>query len=186
MTAQDKTITPDELLQMPDDGMRREIHDGVLVEMSPSGKTSTRLAAYLLHLLSNYVFEHDLGHLAGADGGFILSEDPYVLLSPDVAFISKDHPESRDEGFYNHAPDLAVEVISPSERATDIDVKTQKYLDYGTRLLWVIYPKTQRVVVYTSGLQSGSTVDINGTLDGGDVLPGFTLSVRDIFAALDK
>jgi Uma2 family endonuclease len=186
MAAQDKTITPDELLEMPDDGIRREIHDGVLVERSPSGKTSTRLAAYLLHLLSNYVFEHDLGHLAGADGGFILSQDPYVLLFPDVSFISKEQSETQDDGFYDHAPDLAVEVISPSERATDIDLKTQKYLDYGTKLLWVVYPRTRRVVVYSGGMQSGITVDINGTLDGGEVLPGFTLPVRDIFAGLDK
>ncbi len=109
-----------------------------------------------------------------------------MLLSPDVAFISKDHPQSEGDGFYDHAPDLAVEVISPSEHAADIDLKTQKYLEYGTKLVWVIYPKTQRIVVYSSGMQSGSTVDINGTLDGGDVLPGFTLPVRDIFAVLDE
>jgi Uma2 family endonuclease len=170
---------------MADDPVRREIHNGVLVEMSPSGYTSTELAAYLLHRIAGHVFQHRLGRIAGADGGFILSQDPYVLLSPDVAFISTEHPKPKDDKFYNHAPDLAVEVISPSERAGDIQEKVQTYLKYGTKLVWLIYPKQRQIVVSKQGSSQSDTLKVENKLDGGDVLPGFLLPVSELFAILD-
>ncbi len=186
MAAQDKTITPDELLEMPDDGIRREIHDGALVEMSPSGAVSTVIAVEIATFIRNYVRIHKSGRVTGADGGFILSEDPYVLLVPDIGFASRERVEPYTPTFHKLAPDLAVEVISPSERASDIQAKVQKYLQYGTRLVWVIYPDTRQAAVFQQGTNQSDTLDINGTLDGGDVLPGFTLPVRDIFAVLDE
>jgi Uma2 family endonuclease len=186
MAAQDKTITPDELLDMPDDGMRREIHDGVLVEMSPSGDIATLLGSNIARILGNFVIEHNLGWVAGADGGFILSDDPYILLSPDASFIEKDRVALLTGKFFKLAPDLAVEVISPSERADDIQEKVETYLKYGTKLVWLIYPKQRQIVVSKQGSDQSSTIRINGTLDGGDVLPGFTLLVSELFAILDK
>jgi Uma2 family endonuclease len=186
MATHNKTITPDELLEMPDDGIRREIHDGVLVEMSPSGDVSTVIAVEIITFMRTYVRAHNLGRVTGSDGGFILSEDPYTLLVPDVGFVSRERTEPYTTKFHKLAPDLAVEVISPSERADDIFTKVQTYLQYGTRLVWIVYPKTRQVVVYQQHIENISVLDINDTLDGRDVLPGFTLPVRDIFAVLDE
>lgn len=187
MAAQDdKIITPDELLELPDDGIRREIHDGVLVEMSPSGDIASELGLEIGALIRNHARANKLGRPIGSDGGYILSEDPYILLSPDASFIAKERAPKRTGKFYKTAPDLAVEVISPSERADDIHEKVQTYLKYGTTLVWVVYPKTRQIAVYRDHIENLSVLDINGTLDGGDVLPGFTLPVRDIFAVLEE
>ena len=101
---------------------------------------------------------------------------------PDVGFISKARqPKSSHDTWNPQAPDLAVEVVSPSDRASKIADKVANYLLAGT-LLWYFYPDEQQVKVYEPG-QPAKTLDINGLLDGGKVLPGFKLALKDIFPA---
>jgi Uma2 family endonuclease len=97
-----------------------------------------------------------------------------------VAFISRARqPQLPREGFNPIPPDLAVEVISPSDSYSDVSRKVQRYLRHGTALVWVVDPETQTVMVHTP--TSAKPFGLEDTLDGGDVLPGFKLAVRDIF-----
>jgi Uma2 family endonuclease len=121
------------------------------------------------------VLEYDFGTISGADAGYIVSGERYI---PDVSFVSKAHnSEGDDVAYYPLAPDLAVEVLSPTNTDEEIRVKVSNYLAAGT-VLWVVAPG-KRVEVH----RPGQPVQILGTddiLDGGDLLPGFQLSVREI------
>ena len=124
---------------------------------------------------------HPIGYAIGDSNDFALA--PGMILKPDAAFVSKARLP-RLPKHYELAPDLAVEVISPSNSPKDILEKVEAYIHYGTRLVWVIYPEEHAVRVYTPA-QSGTInlhkVDLDGALDGADLLPGFSMTVRAIF-----
>ncbi|MEO8394955.1 MAG: Uma2 family endonuclease, partial [Chloroflexota bacterium] len=127
---------------------------------------------------------NDLGYTTAAETGYILFKNPTgkdTVVAPDVGFISKQRlPQGLPKGYIPVAPDLAVEVVSPGDRADEIDQKVVLYLRYGTRLIWMVYPKTKTVIAHTAnGIQR---FDINDTLEGGDVLPGFKMAIREIFS----
>ena len=128
-----------------------------------------------------FMMQHHLdGHLTGEAGGYIVAGEKYA---PDVAYISKERqPELAKEGYNPNAPDLAVEVDFPSSYTSQkmLNVKIANYLAAGT-LLWVVYPETNEINVYMPG-QPVKILGINDTLDGGNVLLGFTLAVKDVFA----
>lgn len=115
--------------------------------------------------------------------GFILAVDPPTVRGPDVAFISSDRlPDGPlPDGFWPLAPDLAVEVVSPSNSAAHMQEKVLQYLDTGSREVWVIQPATRTVEVWRPDT-SMRIVREDGTLDGGDVIPGFRLAIADLFA----
>lgn len=115
-----------------------------------------------------------------ADTGFVLSRDPDTVLAPDVAFVRADRlpPPGQRHRFAELAPDLAVEVVSP-DRATDVTEKTLRYLDAGVALVWVVYPAQRTVAVHHAGGEMRLVGD-DGVLDGGGVLPGLALAVRDL------
>ena len=103
---------------------------------------------------------------------------PFVDL--DIAFVSKSRaPEPLEFTWYETGPDLAVEVISPDNRAGDIHLKVMQLLNAGTRLIWLIYPESRTIVAHTTA--GANTLNENDTLSGGDVLPGFELRVNDLF-----
>jgi Uma2 family endonuclease len=171
-----------EEIQRRDDGDRViELINGEIVEM-PTFPYTSALAARLVILIGMYVMQHDLGHVTGADGGYEVDDEN--LLAPDVAFISKTRQESLpDDRFNPIPPDLAIEVVSASDLKDGtrrIEDKLAAYMGAGVPLVWYVYPERQEVEVHRPG-QSGITVGVDGTLDGGDVLPGLTISVRDIF-----
>jgi Uma2 family endonuclease len=185
MAVQEKFYTADDLLRMADDGKRRELVQGVILEMTPAGDIHTILAIEIAWLLNNYVRAHDLGWVTGADAGFQLAEDPDTVRSPDVGFVSKARAPKLSGKFFAVAPDLAVEIMSPGDTASEIQAKVLEYFQAGTNLVWVVYPKTKTVAVHVDA-KTTHTVDLNGTLEGGNVLPGFMLPVREIFARLDE
>jgi Uma2 family endonuclease len=116
------------------------------------------------------------------EAGYILSRDRLTIRQPDVSILSRERIRATDpDNYFEGAPELAVEVVSPSESAEDLDIKTRQYLQNGGQQVWIIYPKTQTVHVF-----SGSTVAIilerDQILDGGDLLPGLQLSVASLFA----
>jgi Uma2 family endonuclease len=158
-----------------------ELVDGVLVEKTMGTKESL-LAGVVLRLLGNYVDTADLGVVLGADG--MLRLMPGLVRIPDVSFIPWDripNEEIPDDAIAELVPDLAVEVLSKKNTRGEMDRKLRDYFLSGTRLVWMIQPKTQTARVYTSPTDS-HRVGKNGSLDGGVVLPGFTLPLSELFA----
>lgn len=173
-------ITADELLQMKDDGFRCELVRGELIKMSPAGHQHGRIALNLTGPLFQYVKTHNLGAVYAAKTGFKLAED--MVRAPDAAFIQRERVEEvgQTEGFWPSAPDLVAEVVSPGDTYAEVQDKIADWLDAGTRLVVVVNPSTQTVALYRS--QSDIRVlTTDDVLDGGEVVPNWTLPVRDIF-----
>lgn len=161
---------------------RWELIDGELVEMnapSPrSSKVGVRFAAALIH----FVDPKRLGDVFGADAGFVVFSGREMVRVPDAAFVSAARLPSPDErGFYRLAPDLVVEVVSPSDRASDVLAKAMMWLDAGSQLVWVADPETRTIAVYLPD-RTVRLLREGEELDGGDVLPGFKLSITALFA----
>ena len=163
-----------------------ELSEGRLIIMSPAGWKHGGLASLLDRVVGTFVDLNDLGMTTGAETGYILykSTDHNVkdtVRAPDVGFIAKHRlPDVLpDSGYVPFAPDLAIEVISPNDDPDEVHQKVTEYLKYGTRLVWLFYPKSQTAGAYTP--TTFQSIGRDGELDGGDVLPGFKLSLRDVF-----
>jgi Uma2 family endonuclease len=145
----------------------------------PSNPKASKVSMRVGRHFGNFVDERDLGHVTGEAGGYRVGSERYA---PDVAYISKARqPELAERGYNPNAPDLAVEVDFPStlESQKTLRIKVSNYLAAGT-VVWVIYPEAQEVEVYTPG-QPMRIFGMGDVLDGGEVLPGFRLAVKDIF-----
>ncbi len=160
-----------------------ELVEGEIIEMPlPNGEHGEVLAILTIKI-GQYVLEKELGRITTGDAGFVLERRPDgrdTARGPDLAFISKAKaPAPLPSSLLEYAPDLAVEVISPSNEAADIHFKIRQFLAAGTALVWIVYPATQTVEVHSS---SGAiTLEADDMLSGGDVLPGFEVPVRAIF-----
>jgi Uma2 family endonuclease len=134
---------------MPDDGLRYELVQGELRQMYPAGNVHGRVTRSVAWRLARYVDENQLGTVYAAETGFRLSTDPDSVRAPDVAFVSQARVEAvgEVEGFWPEAPDLAVEVVSPSDRYTDIEEKVFGWLEAGTKMV-VINPRQHSATVY--------------------------------------
>lgn len=156
---------------------RLELVDGEIIEVV-SNAYASKIAALILGALVFYLKGNPIGHVTGADGGYRVGNDDYI---PDVGYISKarlpDYPH--DVAYLPLAPDLAVEVVSPSDSLKKVMDKVANYLAAQV-VVWVVYPADQEIKVYAPGKQV-KTRGVDDVLEGGDVLPGFTLAVRDIF-----
>jgi Uma2 family endonuclease len=160
---------------------RCELIDGVLVE-KPMGTKEALWAGLVLHYLWDFLDRHDLGLVLGADGFVRLF--PGRVRIPDASFFSWDTlrgGEFPDEAIASVVPDMAVEVLSRSNTQKEIDLKLDDYFRSGVKLVWIIDPKTQTAVVY-SARDSFRMVKKNGILDAGAVVPGFTVSLKKLFA----
>ncbi|WNV76589.1 Uma2 family endonuclease [Geodermatophilus sp. DSM 44513] len=173
-------MTAEQLVELPDAGKRHELVEGVLLSMAPAGGRHGSTGARLLIRVGTFVEDRDLGDVFTAETGFLLRRDPDTVRAPDVAFIASDRvAEARVPGFIPLAPDLVAEVVSPSDRATDVTAKALAWLDAGVRLVWVVDPETRTVTVYRpDGVRVLRGAD---ALDGGDVLPGFTLPLTGLW-----
>jgi Uma2 family endonuclease len=187
MVIQERFYTAEDLWNMlgeAEDDVRLELIDGELIEMTPAGGEHGAVAFRFGLFIGNHVVEKNLGHVTAAETGFILYKNPDgkdTVAAPDVGFVALHRaPQGLPKGFIPFPPDLAVEVISPYDRANVVDRKVKKYRQAGTPLLWLVYPDTQSVVVHT--LTNTYTVEVDGTLDGGNVLPNFTLPLSKIFS----
>lgn len=177
-----RRITVDEFENMSLEGLW-ELIDGEMVEMSPSADEPSSIGATITGMLWSFARPRRLGRVYNAEGGFVLFSDRETVLAPDVAFVRAERMprgEARKH-FARLAPDLAVEVLSPSDRASEVLVKVQMYQESGVRLVWIVDPDLETVTVIAQGnptIVLGSGDD----LTGGDVLPGFSVSVAEIFA----
>jgi Uma2 family endonuclease len=177
-------VTAEELWNMPDPpGKRLELVDGEVVEVSPTTMLHGVIVTTLARLIDDCVQSRNLGFVGTGDVGFVLRRDPDLVRAPDVSFVAWESvPESGlpERGFWEGPPTLAIEVVSPDDRATDIHAKVQQFLEAGTRLVWIAWPDQRSVTVYdaTGGVRE---LGSEARLDGGDVLPGFTTTVGDLF-----
>lgn len=176
--ASESPITIEQLLASAERG-RFEIVDGQLEEVHVSNMSSA-VAFKLGNILGNFCEANRLGLMLGADGYYVCFGESHLnARKPDVSFISgaRITPGWLDEGYSSIPPDLAVEVLSPNDKAYEVNQKIKEYLEGGVRLIWVIDPAVREVMVYRA---NGSTQRILETdsLSGEDVLPGFTCEVR--------
>jgi Uma2 family endonuclease len=181
-----KLMTADDLLTMPDDGRFWELRRGVLREVSPSGFESSTITAVIGAWLTVYVIERRLGIVTIAEGGFVFEHDPDTVLAPDVAFVRREHVPARQERrkFSRIPPDLAVEVVSPSDRPRAVAEKIAIYLAAGVPLVWVVDPATRSATVHRPD-QEPVARSIDDVLDGEEIVPGFQIRLSDVFAAVD-
>jgi Uma2 family endonuclease len=183
MATQLRTMTADELLAMPDDGKRRELVAGELREMTPAGWQHGRIAGNIAGELRTFVRAHRLGVMATAEASYRLSADPDTVRVPDVSFVRQERVDEIGDptGYWPGAPDLAFEVISPNDRYSEVRAKVDEYLAAGTPMVVLVDPQNREVIVFRA---SGSRLELtdDDVLDGEDVVPGWRLPVRDIFA----
>lgn len=175
-------FTIEDVERLPDDGQRYDLIRGVLHRMSPADLRHSLLANRLARAIDNFVADHDLGEGFIAGPGFILARNPDILVAPDDAFVRWNRLPPGDEltRVTELAPDLVLEVGSPSDRDDPIAAKIAAYLDAGVRLVLVLNPEEQTVATYAPGAPP-RVLTVEDELDGGDVLPGFRTSVTDLF-----
>jgi Uma2 family endonuclease len=187
MLIEEKLVTADafwEIIQFPENaGRRLELVEGVICEMSPAGGEHGEVAMEIGSLIRNFVKAHNLGRVTAAETGTIIAQAPdgkNTVRGPDVGFISRERaPQPLADKFVPIVPDLAVEVVSPWDRADDIEAKVQDYLLHGVQLVWVVYPSSKTIIMHTT--ETIRRLNAADTLDGGTVLPGFTVTVGEIF-----
>jgi len=174
--------TAEQLLETTGLG-RCELVRGELIMMSPAGGEHGRVVAELTGHLWSFVRSHNLGKIVGAETGFRIAREPDTVRAPDVAFIRAERlPRQPVRGYFEMSPDLAVEVLSPNDRAGDVLEKVHQWLESGCRAVWVVDPERQTVTVY-EGPDRMVTRTAQDELTCEELLPGFRLAVKDIFAA---
>ncbi|SRR6266496_569439 len=178
-----QTTTAAELLRMPRDGFRYELVRGELRKMSPAGHKHGRIAMKVATSLDNHVTANKLGAVYAAETGFLISSDPDTVRAPDVAFVSQKRLDEvgNVEDYWPGAPDLVVEVISPGDTYTEVEEKVLEWLEAGARMVVVVNPRKRAVTVYRS-LTDIIVLTEDDILDGGNVVPGWTMAIEDIFA----
>ena len=183
MVVKEKLYTVDDLWERSRDGGRYELIEGALVEMSPTGDKRGVVANWVAYLVTAFVEAHDLGEVSAAETGYILFTEPATVCAPDVGFVARERLTPLTGRYYPLAPDLAVEVVSPGDSARLLRQKVDRYLQAGTQLVWVIFPDERLIDVYQAGAPT-LTLREDDTLDGGAVLPGFTVAAREVFRKL--
>lgn len=169
-------MTADELLRMPDDGSRYEVVRGELRKMSPAGNRHTIIGIRIAASLFTHVHANALGEVTGADGGYWITRNPDTVLAPDVGFIRRERAVITDR-FFDGPPDLAVEVISPSDTYTEVEDRTQEWLQAGTRAVVVVNPRRNPVRVHRSGVSEA----LADALAVDDVILGWRMPLSEVF-----
>ncbi len=181
-TAGVRPMTADELFKLPKDEARGELIQGVFYPAMPTGGRHGEIEALLAWRLLNVVQPSGRGRVMTGDPGIVLERGPDTVRAPDVAYFSAERlpPETDITRFLDAVPDLAVEIVSPSNRPSEIREKAEMWTSFGARLVWVVWPETMTVDVYRPE-ESVVTLGAEDTLTGEDVLPEFSCPVREIF-----
>jgi len=173
-------VTAEELLGLYVPGKSVELVRGHLVVRELPSTRHGAVAARLAYLLSDHMYRHDLGVVI-LDAGFEIESDPDTVRAPDVAFIDRSRAgQLPATGYARLAPDFAVEVVSPGDRAGELLAKVGQWLDAGTTLVWVVDPARAKASVYRDDGEVTIIVAADGRLDGAPVLPAFTCSIADV------
>jgi Uma2 family endonuclease len=175
-----KLWTVEDIERLPDDAFRYALVRGTLYRTPPTKPRHGRIVNIVGRFIGDFAAGHDLG-VVYDQSGFILARDPDVLLAPDLAFVRRDRVPADEDAYPELAPDLAIEVISRSQRGPSIDEKIALYLAAGTRLVWTIDPVARTVRVCRSdGLDR--LLSDRDVLTGEDVLPGLQFPITRLFA----
>lgn len=180
-----KIWTDDEFMALNRDGHRYEIVNGELIDMGNSGAKHGYLAIILSAGLFNCVSTQKLGAMFDSSTAFKMRSGN--KRSPDISFVAKERLQGLDDlpdGFLEGAPDLAVEILSPSNTVEEIHNKLVEYFENGARLVWVIHPKENYVLVYRSAQSPDRLLKSTDSLDGENIVPGFSLPIADLFQKL--
>ena len=183
MSVKQHLVTVEELWEMPEvPGKRFELVDGTVVEMPGAGAEHIWIAFVLAQLLNDFARQHHLGFAVPDGLSYVLQRNPDKVRIPDVSFVAgvdvakKGLPKS----YWEDPPTLAVEVVSPHDRAMEIDERVRDYLEAGTKQVWVLWPNRRAVSIYRPHADTRE-LGPEALLDGGDILPGFSVTVGDLF-----
>ncbi|HET9710464.1 MAG TPA: Uma2 family endonuclease, partial [Pyrinomonadaceae bacterium] len=179
MSATTHLMTAEELVNLPDDGNHYELIKGELLTMPPPGNPHGTVGMNLSILLGLYVKTNNLGR-AFSEMGYRLESDPDTVLAPDISFIARDILGVHPEGYRSVAPDLAVEVLSPGDRKTQVERKTSLWLELGAKSVWNVNPRHRTVEVCRSNGERKLFHETDELVD--DTVPGFRVKVSEIFA----
>ncbi len=173
--------TAEELLSAASNLGPCELVRGELIMMSPGKGRHGAVGARVLRGLINYVHTNHLGEVFDSSAGYVLARDPDTVREPDVSFLTTERLKDQDlDAFLEGAPDLAVEVLSPGNTAAEMRAKMDDYFGAGCRVVWIVDPLRKSVTVHRpDGVSAILTED--DTLTEEEVLPGFSLPVREIF-----
>jgi Uma2 family endonuclease len=182
MNTETQIMTADQLFQMRDDGFRHELVKGELRKMTPTGFNHGEIVMNLAAPLGTYIRNSSLGVVLGAETGFKINSDPDTVRAPDIAFVRKERvlETGRTDKFWPGAPDLAVEVLSPTDTAYEVEEKVANWLGAGTQVVWVLNPRQRTLHVH----RANSPVQVLGRedfLEGQDVVPGFRINLSEVF-----
>lgn len=178
-----KLLTADDVIKLAADSDDHfELIEGELIRMSPATPEHGWLGSRFVQEIGPFARVHNLGEVFDSSTGYFFGHDPETLLEPDVTFIRADRlpPGDAWRSFFEVAPDLVIEIISPSETRAHIQRKIDIYLAAGVRLVWFVRPRQQTVTVYAPGREL-VTLGAGAELDGEDVLPGFRFAVGALF-----
>jgi Uma2 family endonuclease len=176
-----RQLTTEDVERLGSAGERMELIDGELREKAGVSQRHGEIEIRMTLPLGRHVFEHGLGEIYPSDTQFTVSHDPDTVLIPDLAFVRADRVPSEAERWHMapFAPDLVVEVISPSDRYVEVMEKVDRYVQAGVPLIWLVDPRRRVVEVHALG-RPPITLHESDTLNGGEVLPEFALLVADI------
>jgi Uma2 family endonuclease len=173
-------LTADALELMPDDdSVQTELDEGELITMPPAGEEHGGCGGEIAIILGSHVKKHRLGRLYIADTGFRLRDD--TVRAPDLAFVRRDRIDAiRGKGFAKGAPDLAVEIFSPTDNVRQLMRKVKQYFAAGTHTVWIVYPDRREVqVLEFTGTDSLLTGD--DLIESPELLPGFSVPISEFF-----
>ena len=183
-TATTELLTAEDLLRLNSQGIKGELIRGVLCETVSVGEEHGHIAGIFITFLNVHVRPRRMGRVGGTDVGVLIQRDPDMVREPDVYYVSADRLslDVRVQGYLEVMPELVVEIVSPSDQQQAVNDKTTMWLAHGVLMVIEVYPAEQAVMVHRTGAPS-LTLTGGDVLDGGDVLPGFSLPLSEIFDA---
>ena len=181
-TAKSKLLTAEDLLRLSSQGVKGELIRGVLCETVATGEEHGHIAGIFITFLNIHIRPRKLGRTGGTDVGVLIRRKPDTVREPDVYYVSAERLplEVRVQGYLEVVPELVVEIVSPSDSEQAVNEKTTMWLDHGVSMVLEVRPALRAVMVYRPGVPS-ATLTGDDVLDCGDVLPGFTMPLREIF-----
>jgi Uma2 family endonuclease len=181
MSTTSHLLTADDLWRMQT-GERHELVKGELRTVAPSGFDHGAVMFNLGRRLANYVAEHKLGVVVGGETGFRLMKEPDTVRGADVAFVaaSRIPASGRPATYFEGAPDLAVEILSPGDTVAELEEKVDDYLAAGARAVWVVNPRRRSVTIYRPR-ENPTVLRDDASVTAEDIVPGFSCRVADVF-----
>src|SRR3954469_17745744 len=170
------SMTADELLQLPDDGMRYELVEGELRKMSPAGARHGRVSAEIVWSLMDHLKRQRTGAVYSSETGFLISRQPDTVRAPDAAYVHSERVTDT-AGFFDGPPDAAFEVVSPSDTNTEIEEKTLAWLRAGAKVVVIVDPRTKTARIH----RTGSASNAEDVIEIDAVIPGWRLPLAELF-----